>query len=218
MENFNRYFAILSERLELFTNRDPLKIISRREDLEAFEQQQHCKLGVIYESKYHILLVDLVEDEQGRRYAYDRIISPNKYNGVVLIPYEGEKYALLKQFRHASREYELEFPRGFSEPDLSAKANAQKEIYEELGAEVLSIRHEGAILSDSGLTGGSIEIYSISVTAVQPSVGYEGIESVLWVTENELLQLICDNKVRDCFTIAAFAKYRMNLGTGVSHI
>ena len=47
MENFNRYFAILSERLELFTNRDPLKIISRREDLEVLEQQ-HCKLGVIY--------------------------------------------------------------------------------------------------------------------------------------------------------------------------
>lgn len=218
MENLNRYFTILSERPELFFNRGPLKIISNREDLEAFEQQQHCKLGVIYESKYHILLVDLVEDEQGRRFAYDRLISPNSYNGVVMIPFEGEKYALLRQFRHASREYELEFPRGFSEPDLSAEENARKEIREELGTEVLEIRHEGAILSDSGLSGGRIEIYSASVTDVQPSVGHEGIESVLWVTENELIRLICDNKVRDCFTIAAFAKYRMNRETGVSNV
>jgi len=70
MENLNRYFTILSERPELFFNRGPLKIISNREDLEAFEQQ-HCKLGIVYESKYHILLVDLVEDERGRRFAYD---------------------------------------------------------------------------------------------------------------------------------------------------
>lgn len=37
MENLNRYFAVLSEHPELFVNMGPLKIISRREDLEAAE-------------------------------------------------------------------------------------------------------------------------------------------------------------------------------------
>ena len=123
---WKRYRELMTERPELFLQSDMLNIISDSVAVSEFSEKSGKTIGVVYESPYSLLVVDLVEDVNGKRFAYERLV-PARSGGVVGVSvYEG-KFVMLKQFRHAIREYQIAFPRGFAEKIfLPKKISARK--------------------------------------------------------------------------------------------
>lgn len=210
MQSIDRYFEIVRLFPSFFRNSETLNIVLDKKVLEDYAKNKSKQIGVIYESSYHIFVVDLIQNNSGDFFTYSRIINPNRNNGVVIIPCSGDKFGLLKQFRHGTREVELEFPRGFSEPNIPPEENAKKELYEEIGANAIFVNFEGRIISDTGLTGGLVDVFSIQIDKTRYNSYDEGIEDVIWASLDEIKQLIKKNKIRDSFTISAISKYLIN--------
>lgn len=95
-------------------------------ELYAFAQKSGRRIGIVYESHYHLMVVDVVRAKNGSLFAYERLMNRVMRGAVVIVPYYNGKYILLRQYRHALREYQYGFPRGFGEEGISAKENAGK--------------------------------------------------------------------------------------------
>ncbi|MCE5287186.1 MAG: NUDIX hydrolase [Pelosinus sp.] len=206
MDSIAKYFRYISEFPNYFVSNRYIKIIMEKDEIENYILETKDKVGVVYENKYFAVIVDLVEDLSGKKQTYTRIINKNKYNGVLIIPVYKDKLVLLRQFRHGTREFELEFPRGFSEQNLSIEENARKEIFEELGANVKKIVNIGSVISDSGLSGGLVHMFLCELEDVGLLCKDEGIEDYQLLTIKDIKSLIQQNKIRDGFTLSAICK------------
>lgn len=112
------YLDLAEERPELFKASSRLQIIMDYESVQQFERNTDKKIGVVYRSAYNLLVVDLVENMKGERFAYERLIPAVKKGAIVSIPVYDDKFVLLKQYRHAMRAFQYAFPRGFGEEGL----------------------------------------------------------------------------------------------------
>ena len=207
MEGFDRawerYERLMEERPELFVQSKELMIITDKEQVRRFADEHDRLFGVVYESAYSLLVVDLVESG-GVRFAYERSVPASK-GAIVSVPmYEG-KYVLVKQYRHALRGWQINFPRGFGEQGISAEDNLRKEIMEELGAEVSDPEKIGSVYPDSGISSGAVDYFSCQISEPKLKAGYEGIRELILLTEEELIDGIRSGAIDDGFTLTAWA-------------
>lgn len=207
MSPWEDYLQLMAERPEDFAGSDTLRIITDESEVRAFEKETGSVIGVIYHSPFRIFVVDLVEDADGRRFTYERLMNHVRDNAVVTVPVCQGKFVLLEQFRHSIRRNQYAFPRGFGEPGLSGADNARKELSEELGAQVEQVLHLGAVVADSGMCGTQVEAYVCQVTDVRLMRHYEEIEDMVLLTPEELREWIGQGKVDDGFTLAALSLY-----------
>lgn len=203
-----KYKKLIAERPELFKNSGPIDIVLDEEIVESYEQKTGKTIGVCYESEYNILVVDLVCEKQGQYFAYERLLPTVEKGAVVCVPKYTDKYILLKQYRHALRDYQYAFPRGYGELGLSPEENAQKEMREEMNACVETVSFLGNIVADSGLLGNKVDIYLCAISSYSQPESYEGITELIEVSEDELEQMIKENKISDGFTLSAYAYLR----------
>ena len=206
---WKRYIRLAEERPEDFVQSDRLEIVWDEETVERFEKDSGRKIGVIYESDYHILVVDLVREGE-RIFAYERLLLKQS-GAIVAIPRYKGKFILLRQYRHALRSEQYAFPRGFGEPGVSALENVKKEISEELGTQreaVHNIIHLGQVVADSGVCGGCADVFACDVEEWDVPVNYEGILSALLLSEKEFTEYIEAGKINDGYTLSAFCLYK----------
>ena len=143
------YFSLMKHHPKLFDNSNALlKIISDEQVIKTWQNQRHLELrekslpefwadvGVVFDDPYFMILRDLVQFPDGDMRGYARLIATASLKGgkgvVVLPSYEG-KIMLLHQYRHATRQWHYEIPRGYGEPNIPADENARLEIEEETG-------------------------------------------------------------------------------------
>ena len=195
------YLDLAEERPELFKASSRLQIIMDYESVQQF----------VYRSAYNLLVVDLVENMKGERFAYERLIPAVKKGAIVSIPVYDDKFVLLKQYRHAMRAFQYAFPRGFGEEGLSAEENLQKEIKEETGADVKKISHVGTVIADSGIGSNEVDVFACEITEPQLKLHYEGIEEIELLTEKELVKWIAEGRITDGFTLSGYALYKSRL-------
>jgi ADP-ribose pyrophosphatase len=211
---WERYLTLMNQRPEEFANNGPLEIITDPNQVAKFEASTGQTIGVVYESKYHILVVDLVQQEEGEPFAYERLLPAVVRGAVVTLPFLEDKLVLLRQYRHALRQEQLSFPRGFAEEGLSSAQNAVKELVEELGCQVSSITPCGQIVADSGVDGTRTSVFVCQVKDLHLKPGYEGISNFELVTQEELEEMIRANQIQDGFTLAAFTLWKSRKNEG----
>ncbi len=202
----DEYFSVMEERPHLFKASKEYRIVFDRGIIEKYQRDNNIKTGVLYRSKYNILVVDLVEGEGGL-YTYERIIPASKNNAVVCVPVMDGKLMLLEQYRHPIREKMLCFPRGFGEDGEEAPENAKKELYEETGAVAKSCIYLGEICPDSGLTSCRCDVFVCEIDGYEPACFSEGIIDVKLYDASTLKEMIGKNMIVDSFTLSAFALY-----------
>lgn len=211
---WTRYVQLMAERPALFRQSDELQIITDKQAADEFMKGSGKTIGVVYESPYSLMLVDLVVDKSGRKFAYERLVPVNT-GAIVSVPvYEG-KFILLRQFRHALRSVQLAFPRGFGELGLSPEQNLRKEILEEIGADVLRIEHIGKITPDSGITSSIVDVYFCEVSTPALMKDHEGIQELSLMTPEEFEKKIHSGEVTDGFSLAAYSLYTAAYGRPV---
>ena len=207
-EEWINYLRLMRERPELFQDDNRLKIVTNLEVVDDFEKKTGKKIGVVYQSEYHLFVVDLVEDTEGHRFAYERLVPAVRKGAVVSIPIYKGKMVLLRQFRHALRSVQYAFPRGFGEEGILVEENLRKEIKEEIGAEVYEASRLGVVIADSGITNNPVEVFVCDISEPQLKKCYEGIEQVVLISVEELEEWIAQGMITDGYTLSGYMLYK----------
>ena len=128
---------------------------------------------------------------------------------VVVVPVCDGKFILLNQFRHALRDFQFAFPRGFGETNIDSAENAEKEAEEELGTRPHDIKYLGQVVADSGMNGNIVDVYTCSVDAEKINIRekYEGIKNAVMLDSQEIKDYIRTGKINDGFTLSAYTLY-----------
>lgn len=206
---WEKYIKLQEEYPELFADSKELNIVTDKEEVIKYENENSKKIGVVYESPFNMLLVDLVRNKDGAIFAYERIVPAIKRDAVVMLPIYQGKIILMKQFRHAIRSYQYCIPRGFAEKDISVVDNVKKELIEELGATTSSISSLGFIVADSGLSAGRAEVFLCQIDEYDKSSCSEGIVEIVELEIAVVKRWISEGKITDGFTLAAVGMMRI---------
>ncbi len=202
---------------ELFVNPDgaPIEILTDPADVAEAEKTAAAMLtdcglspewsttGVVYQDPYQILLRDPVRMPAGLG-TYVRSISPGNAAGVVVLPRYRDEVVLLRHFRHATREWHLELPRGYGTAGAEVDDDARRELREEIGVPATRLEPLGIMYPDNGSAGTPVGLFyaEVSEEPRYPELG-EGIDAIRRVSVGELAGLIADGTVNDGYTIAA---------------
>lgn len=207
-----RYYSLIKERPDEFIQNDNLQIITDEEIIDDYCKQHNVKIGVIYESKYHLLVVDLVKDNKERVFTYERIINTICDETVMLTLHNG-KFVLLNQFRHATRNFQYAFSRGFKEVGIFSLDNAKKEMGEEVHTEKSEISYSllGKVIADSGLNGNVVDVYVARISDNHGKLyanDTKGIIDCIEISEKEFLEMVKNGKILDGFTLSAYSLFK----------
>lgn len=157
-----------------------------------------------------MILRDAVVFPNGKTGTYIRTVSETKGNhGVVILPKYENRWVLIEHFRHATRNLEIEIPRGFGEPDLSTEQNALRELQEEINCTTKGLYPLGSMVENSGLSELVTYLYLADVDFIGEPDTEEGIERIVLYTTDELLASIKENRIKDSFTVFAVFKAYM---------
>ncbi|NFE72488.1 hypothetical protein FDC27_04770 [Clostridium botulinum] len=212
-----KYIDLYKNRPDMFKENNNMTIVKPIKDgikeIIKYDTVYNKNIGVVYKSDYNMMVVDLIRNKEDKYSTYERLMPTVQKGAVVVVPLYKGKFILLNQFRHAIREKQLAFPRGYGEIDkngeeIDAENNAIKEIEEELEAEIIDKPQKlGNVIADSGISANKVMIYTVNIAAYKEKSGYEGIESIQLKTEEELIYSIKNGEINDGYTLAAYMLY-----------
>lgn len=218
------YWDLIRDHPELFDNTDALiEIITDVSLIETFQDEygqeledrdlprEWSEIGVIYADQYVVMLRDLVKLPDGSVKTYGRFVNRADLNGgqgIVVLPIYDDKIIILEQYRHATRSWHLELPRGFGTVGLSASENARKEIQEEIGGVIISMTYLGICHNNTGMEGGFAKLFLARLSSLGKPNESEGIRRIRKINLAKFEDLL-EEKITDCFTIAAYARAKL---------
>jgi len=201
-----RYLETLPESARMICNAkdDEIEIIDRRE-----APRIRAKTGILIEDKLHYFVRDAVKYPSGEVGTAMRIIGCTMHDGpsgvVALCSRDGNIF-LRETFRHATRRWELETPRGQRETGMSAEDAARKEIDEELGFRIEHIEQIGEVSGDTAILASKLPVFWADLAPGRSRDHPEGKEAfgrIVEVLPPELRTRICRCEIRDGYTLSA---------------
>ena len=206
-----KYLSLMETRSDLFPMKD--RIVTDEKTLLSFSNDNDKDIGVVYESPWHYLIVDVVADENGNpKFAYERYLSCSTQPGGVAVPIMPDgRICLLENYRHMLGRTVLELPRGMGADGESGAQAAVRELFEELGAEAKTINVLGKVVADSGINGDMVSIVRIDVEHTDVRIGHEGIQGCVFMTMDEIDEAISTGKINDGFTLSAIAMLKTDI-------
>jgi len=129
------------------------------------------------------------------------IVHPS--GAVAILPLQGDRCKLLRQYRYAIDQYIIEAPAGTMEPGEEPLATAGRELIEETGFAAASIVPKGFIYTTPGFT--DEKIYLFEARDLTPSQEYvkdeDEVIEVIDVAVRDLPKMIRDGRIVDGKTI-----------------
>jgi ADP-ribose pyrophosphatase len=124
-------------------------------------------------------------------------------NAVAILPVQGDRCKLLKQYRYAVDQYIFEAPAGTMEEDEDPLATAQRELIEETGFVAKTIVPKGFIYTTPGYT--DEKIFLFEARDLSPSEEFwkddDEIIEVMDVATSDLNDMIINGTIVDAKTI-----------------
>ncbi len=157
--------------IEIVVDRDKVEIIEkthmerlRKKGLSIEEAINSSRTGIIAEDIYWIWQRDAVIFPTGAVGTYDRLLWKNSLKGpagVAVLPILPDgKIALNINFRHATRCWELEVPRGLIHKGEHQEDTARREVEEETGLIVDKLVSLGEMAPDTGVLNSVVPVYA----------------------------------------------------------
>lgn len=217
-----RYEVICEKWPDLFANPPgaAFGIVRDDEQVENAERSQErmlvseglpgewARTGVISEDRYIIFVRDAIQRLDGTLGTYDRILPASGSGGVVVLPILHGRIVLVQHFRHATREFHLEVPRGFGEVGVTASQQAKNELSEEIGAHVEDedLIDLGRFHSNNGITSDCVQLFFAKIDRLGKPQIEEGISGFKICLPSEVANMIAMSEITDSFTIGAFTR------------
>lgn len=166
--------------------------------------------GVIYQDRWITLLRDRVQFPDGATGSYNRLLSTTPTPGCVILPILGDQIILIEHYRHSTRRWHLEIPRGCGAPTQTREETAIRELAEEIGGTAEQLWDLGSVHPDTGILGGDpVGLFAAQVSSVGEIDGHEGIRRMIRVSVGEVEQMVIRGEVTDGFTLAALYRARL---------
>jgi len=167
------------------------------------------EVGIVFEDEYIIVVRDPVIFPSEKMGTYLRIFErscPDGIAGVVMLPVRDDLIYLREIFRHATRQWELECPRGSMSKGLSPLEAAQEEISEELGLDIKDIHELGTVNPNTGLLVGPAKAYYVMLGPGEPHPHpeeEEALRKIVALTLEQVMEKIRAGEIRDGYTLSA---------------
>lgn len=169
--------------------------------------EEYGDIGVIYEDSFVIGVRDAVRFRDGGLGPFIRIMGSVVGTGAAVLPVLPDgRIVLIRHFRHDSRSWHWEIPRGFAEPGADGATTAGRELTEELGVPVGKVELLGRFANDAEFD----EIFLARLDVPElPAEGtrdafLEGIDDVRLVTREQLEAMMVAGEMTDSYTLAAY--------------
>jgi ADP-ribose pyrophosphatase len=134
------------------------------------------------------------------------IVHPS--NAVAILPIEGDRCNLIRQYRYAIDDYILEAPAGALETGEDPLAAAGRELIEETGFAARSIEPRGHIITTPGYS--DEKIFLFEARGLSPSQEFEKDEDevieVVDIPTRNLPSMIRDGTITDAKTICLICR------------
>lgn len=178
--NLRTYFSLEKSKPSLFnilgnTEEGEIQILTDVEKIFSLEKLMANRLktkhlppsfasvGIVAEDQYFLWLRDAIRFPSGYEGTYDRIVQKAGKDLVpgaaVLIQLPDNTFVLNINFRHATRSWELELPRGGWDKEESLLDAARREVLEETGYQVDEPIFLGWVNPDSGILSSSVAVF-----------------------------------------------------------
>lgn len=214
----SEYRALVNSRPELFENPSGagFEILLDDDEIRQAEETvakqlrefgapaEWATVGIAFRDQYSLVLRDAVRYSNGSLGTYIRIVAP-PFPGVVVLPVWQGKVLLIRHFRHATRSWHLEIPRGIGfDPDV--ENDAKRELAEEIGASGARLVSLGDVYPDTGLTGSRVALFYAEVDSYGEPEAIEAITHILPTSAAEFQKKIANGEIADGFVLAAYAR------------
>lgn len=225
MDTLDEYLAFARSHPDMFANPPGaiFTILLDPDDIHRVEREmgerleskgmpaEWARVGIAYRDQYMTLLRDAVRFPDGSLGTYIRFVD---WGGgtpgvIVLALYQGQ-VILERHFRHATRSWHLEVPRGFGEPGLSPEANARRELEEELGAVVSRLELIGTVYPDAGASTEHDALFYAEIQSYAAPEEHEAIAELTLVPIQEFERMMRDDEITDGFTLMAYAHAKLH--------
>lgn len=216
-----QYFNLVREQPDLFRN-PPGQIIAilldEREiqQAEAFVAErlashglpaEWAQVGIAYQDQYLLILRDAVRFPDGALGTYIRAVPPTSgAPGIIALPVYQGHVILLRHFRHGTRTWHWEIPRGFGEAGASAESNARRELEEEIGATVSRMISLGSATLDTDSSGAPDEYFLAEISAYGSPEIAEAITDVRAVPLGDFDRMVRTGEINEGYTLVAYAR------------
>jgi ADP-ribose pyrophosphatase len=215
-----RYLALVRERPDRFTNPDgdiyeilldTPRIDRARRDAERHRRDERLpsddtRVGVLAVDPYLLVLRDAVRFADGSYGLYNRLLVPA---GAAILPVLGDSIALLHRFRHGTRRWHLEAPRGAFSGVGTSSEEAQRELVEEIGSHATEIVDLGFLHSTTGCLDEEHQLFLARIASVGKADKHEAIESIKVLSTKHVERLIAEGDITDGPTLALFLRARL---------
>lgn len=160
--------------IEIATSPEEIKLIEKqccqryiRKGYSKACAERYSRVGIVAEDHYWVWVRDAVTFPGGIPGTYDRIIWKSGLKGsagVVVMPVLPNNRIILNiNFRHATRSWEMELPRGARQEKETLLEAASRELKEETGCLAKEFIFLGNVSADSGIICGSNPVYFAKV-------------------------------------------------------
>ena len=128
-----------------------------------------------------------------------------------MVPYDGERFLLVEQYRANIESISLEFPMGGIEDGEDPETGAKRELMEETGVEGIRWTSLGKIANANGSLQHWLHLFVVEgltkTREATPELDEIGMKS-LWATKEEIQGWIRSGRIHDGKTLAAWSCYQ----------
>jgi ADP-ribose pyrophosphatase len=165
-----------------------------RQGMPEPEAAQCSKTGIISKDTYWVWIRDAVYFPKGIPGTYDRLIKLEGSGAVMLPLLRNGRLVVNLTFRHATRSWELELPRGSGKKGETLEQTAIRELKEETGLEADTLVKLGELASNTGMNNAVVPVFlgRVSKQGLTDREYCEVIADVLSFTKEELKQGLLD--------------------------
>lgn len=209
----------------LFDNQNaPIEIITDEKKISIWQKERRsllvqdgkpvnwAEIGVLLDDPYVVVIRDLVKFPGGFQNGYIRLINRADLEGgqaIVVLPVYDKKFQLIYRFRHATRSWHYEVPRGFGESNTTAEQQASNEVKEEIGGAIEKLVDLGVLHNNTGIEGNNVKLFLAFLSSVGAPQQSEAIARIAPLSLAELETKIASGEITDGFTIATYTRAKL---------
>ncbi len=169
-----------------------------------------AKVGLLYEDPYLLLLRDAVRFPDGTPGVHHRVLRHTSGpSGVAVLSLLGNQIVLVRHFRHPTRSWQWEVPRGAIDPGEGAEISVRRELAEEISGEVLNVVPLGRMHGSTGFMGMTVALFAAHLGRIGDVARSEGIAGLRLVGITELETMVRNGEITDSFTLGCILHARL---------